>query len=133
MDQQKEIKDLLEDEIRSEIENLSQLKPGEKAHADAVDSLVKLYKLNIEEIENEREFRRKSEESANQDLELQLKEAQLKEQIKARRFGIGVDAAKVVLPLLLYAIVIHKGYRFEETGTITSQTLKGILSKFRPA
>ena len=130
MEQQKEIRDLLEDEIKSEIERLSRLNGEEKARA--ADTLVKLYKLNIEEIQNEREFMRQCEESTNQDIELKLKEAQLKEQIKARRLGIGVDAAKVIAPLAVFAFLTLIGYKFEEEGTMRSKTLQLVWNKFRP-
>lgn len=132
MDNEKEIRDLLEEEIRSEIENLSKLTPGDKAHSDAVDSLVKLYKLNIEEITSEREFMRQSEESTNQDLDLRIKEEQLKEDVKNRYLRLGVEAAGIVLPLVFYGIWMNKGFKFEENGTFTSTTFRGLFNKFRP-
>lgn len=127
-----EIKDLLENEIRSEIKSLSTMEPGSKTHTDAVDSLTKLYKLHIEEIENDRSFMRKSEESANQDFELKLKMAQLDEDIKSRYIRAGVETAGIVLPLMFYGIWMRRGFKFEETGTFTSTTFRGLFNKFRP-
>lgn len=132
MDNEKEIRDLLEEEIRSEFENLSKLSPGEKEHSDAVDSLVKLYKLAIEETGSEREFRLKCEESTNQGLDVKLKAAQLDEDVKTRYFRLGVEAAGIVLPLMFYGIWMKRGFKFEETGTFTSTTFRGLFSKFRP-
>lgn len=127
-----DIRDLLEEEIRAEIQGLAKLNPGEKAHSDAVDSVAKIYKLRIEELASEREFMRKSDETTNQEIELRFKEAQLREQTKDRYARLGADLARVVLPLLFYAAFINKGYKFEETGVVTSQTLRGLLSKFKP-
>lgn len=132
MDEQKEIKDLLEEVIRSEIETLPRLQPGSKEHSEAVDSLTKLYRLHIEETENDRAFLRKSEESTNQDLELRLKKVQLSEDVKTRYFRVGVDVAGIVLPLVFYGIWMRRGFKFEENGTFTSTTFRGLFSKFRP-
>lgn len=132
MADEKEIKDLLEEEIRSEFAKLADLKPGDREHSEAVDSLVKLYKLNIEEIENEREFRRKCDESVNQDLDLKLKAAQFDEDVKQRYLRFGVEAAGVILPLVFYGIWMRRGFEFEKEGTFTSTTFRGLFSKFRP-
>ena len=40
-----EIKNLLKEEIKNEIENLASLDPGSEKHSTAVESLVKLYKV----------------------------------------------------------------------------------------
>lgn len=128
----KTIKDLLEEEIVTEFEKLSSLTPGQKEHSEAVDSLVKLYKLNIEETENERAFMQKSDESALQDVETKLKVEQLNEEVKNRYVRVGVEAAKIVVPLIFYGIWMKRGFKFEETGTFTSTTFRGLFNKFRP-
>ena len=53
----KEMKDLLEEEIKSMIQNLSSLPSGSKEKSTAIDDLVKLYKLRIEETKNEWDFK----------------------------------------------------------------------------
>ena len=131
MDNEKEIRDLLEEEIRSEFGKLSTLNLGSKEHSEAIDSVVKLYKLNIEETENEREFVRKSDESTNADIELRLKETQARDDRLNRYLRVGVEAAGVVLPLVFYGIWMKRGFKFEETGTFTSQTFKGLINKFK--
>lgn len=131
MDNEKEIRDLLEEEIRSEFGKLSTLNLGSKEHSEAIDSVVKLYKLNIEETENEREFMRKCDESTNASIELGLKETQARDDRLNRYLRVGVEAAGVVLPLVFYGIWMRRGFKFEETGTFTSQTFKGLINKFR--
>lgn len=42
--------------------------------------------------------------------------------------GIG----SVVGPLVFYSIWMDRGFRFEEEGTYTSQTFKGLTNKFSP-
>lgn len=118
MENNKKIKELLENEIKSEIEKLKTLTPGTDEHSEAVDSVAKLYKLNTESIENEREFLSKN--------------AQLEEDRKNRYCRLGVDAAGIVLPLIFYGVWMKKGFKFEETGVFTSTTFRGLFNKFRP-
>ena len=127
-----EIKDLLEDEIKTEIENLASLEPGSDKHASAVKSLTELYKLNIEETENERSFVSKCDHELVEEREMQLKTEQLREQKLDRYFRLVIEAAGLVLPLVFYGIWMRKGFKFEETGTFTSTTFRGLFNKFKP-
>ena len=131
MDNEKEIRDLLEEEIKTEFEKLKSLTPGSKEHSEAVDGVVKLYKLNIEETENDRAFRLKCHESTNPDFDLSLRQEQARDDRLNRYLRVGVEAAGVVLPLMFYGIWMKRGFKFEETGTFTSQTFKGLINKFR--
>ena len=124
-----EIKDLLAEEIKTEIRNLSTLEPGSKEKSTAIDNLVKLYKLRIEETKNEWDF---NEKYNAHESDKQFKKAQLEEQVKDRYFRLGVEAAGIILPLIFYGIWMRKGFKFEETGTFTSTTFRGLFNRFRP-
>ena len=123
-----EIKDLLAEEIKTEIRNLSTLEPGSKEKSTAIDNLVKLYKLRIEETKNEWDF---NEKYNAHESDKQFKKAQLEEQVKDRYFRLGVEAAGIILPLIFYGIWMRKGFKFEETGTFTSTTFRGLFNRFR--
>lgn len=41
--------------------------------------------------------------------------------------GVGIGA-----PLIFYNVWMKRGFQFEETGTFTSQTFKGLINKFKP-
>lgn len=112
------IKELLDGEIASAIENLTLLKPGSEEYSAAVESIAKLYKLRIDETEHEHER--------------QQKVNQLDEQVKDRYFRVGLEAAGIILPLAFYAFWMRKGFKFEETGTFTSTTFRGLFNRFRP-
>lgn len=142
-----ELRQLLEDEMKQEIVNLSNLNPGSDEHSIAVDSLAKLYKLKIEEVKTEWDFdekynRRVMEDEHNQkqiDMETeartneeQFKKEQLAEQIKDRYFKYGVEVGLGVLTLMFYGAWMKKGFKFEETGTFTSTTFRGLFNRFRP-
>ena len=124
-----EIRKLLEEEIKTEIRDLSTLEPGSKEKSTAIEDLAKLYRLRIEETRNEWDFDEKYE-SRNSDI--QFKKDQLEEQVKDRYFRFGVEVASIILPLIFYAAWMKRGFKFEETGTYTSTTFRGLFNRFKP-
>ena len=124
-----EIRKLLEEEIKTEIRDLSTLEPGSKEKSTAIEDLAKLYRLRIEETRNEWDFNEKYE---SRDSDIQFKKDQLEEQVKDRYFRFGVEAAGIILPLIFYAIWMKRGFKFEETGTYTSTTFRGLFNRFKP-
>jgi len=124
-----EIRKLLEEEIKTEIRNLSTLEPGSKEKSTAIEDLAKLYRLRIEETRNEWDFNEKYE---SRDSDMQFKKNQLEEQVKDRYFRLGMEVASIILPLIFYGIWMRKGFKFEETGTFTSTTFRGLFNRFRP-
>lgn len=130
------IRDLLNEEIGKEIQALSSLNSGSKEKSTAIDDLTKLYKLRIEESKNEWEYDEKynrrvmEDEAGTRDEE--MKRNQLSEQIKDRYFRLGIAAAELMIPLMFYGIWMKKGFKFEETGTYTSTTFRGLFNRFRP-
>jgi hypothetical protein len=124
-----EIRDLLREEIKTEIQVLSSLQPGSKEKSTAIDALVKLYKMRIEEIKNDWDF---GEKYDARESDRQLEKERLDEQVKDRYFRLGVEAVGIILPLMFYAVWLRRGFRFEETGTYTSTTFRGLFSRFKP-
>lgn len=130
------IREKLETEILNEIKELSNFQTGSDEKKAAIDNLAVLYKLGIEETKIELEaeakrYERGITDEANE-RDIQLKRSQLDEQIKDRYFKIGLEAAGIVLPLMFYATWMKRGLRFEETGTFTSTTFKGLFNRFKP-
>lgn len=130
------IRDLLNEEIGKEIQALSSLDSGSKEKSTAIDDLTKLYKLRIEESKNDWEYdekynRRVMEDEASA-REEEMKRTQLSEQIKDRYFKLGIAAAELMIPLMFYGIWMKRGFKFEETGTYTSTTFRGLFNRFRP-
>lgn len=126
------LRDLLEEEIKKEIGKLSSMQLGTDEHAKAVESLTKLYKVNIEGLESERAFREQCEQDVDRERDWRFKNAQLEEQRKDRYFKLGVDAASIMVPIVFYGVWMHRGFKFEETGTFTSQTFRNLFNRFRP-
>lgn len=124
----KEIKNLLEEEIESQIQNLSNLPDGSKEKSDAIDDLSALYKLRLDEMKITLDH---EEKSNNRKTEERLKEEQLVEQINDRYFKLAITAAEIILPMLFYATWMRKGFKFEETGTFTSTTFRNLFNRFK--
>ncbi len=116
------IRNLLDEEIKAEIEALSSLTFGSKEHLTATENLATLYKLRVDETKTALDFEEKSENRKND----------LAEQVKDRYFKLGIAAAELVLPLMFYAIWMRRGFKFEENGTYTSTTFRGLFNRFRP-
>ena len=130
------IKDLLNEEIAMEIQNLSEFEAGSDKKSSAIDDLAKLYKLRIEENKSEldadEKYDRRVMEGEANTKDDELKQKQLEEQVKERYFRVGVAAAELMVPLIFYGIWMRKGFKFEETGTYTSKTFTGLINRFRP-
>ncbi len=130
------IKNLLNEEISAEIQALSSLATGSKEKSVAIEDLAVLYKLRIEESKLESDAddkynRRVVEENSNTRDE-EFKRMQLNEQVKDRYFKLGMAAADLILPLIFYGVWMRRGFRFEEKGTFTSTTFRGLFTRFRP-
>ena len=141
MDEQ--IRQALANEILSQLNNLSTLEPGSKEQQTAVENVTKLYRLGLEDVKadtdyDEKLYRRDVDAQHEQDeldrqaREEQFKKDQLAEQTKDRYFKLGVEVAGIVLPLIFYATWMKRGFKFEETGTYTSTTFRGLFNRFRP-
>ena len=148
------IKELLNEEIAAEIQAISSLDSGSEEKSKAIEDLAKLYRLRIEETKSEldaedKRSRRTLESEANvRENEIkksqldeqikadvqdeQYKRSQLDEQVKDRYFKLGIAAAELLIPIMFYDIWMRKGFKFEETGTYTSTTFRGLFNRFRP-
>lgn len=148
------IKELLNEEIAAETQAISSLDSGSEEKSKAIEDLAKLYRLRIEETKSEldaedkRSRRTLESEASVRENEIkksqldeqikadvqdeQYKRSQLDEQVKDRYFRLGIAAAELLIPLMFYGIWMRKGFKFEETGTYTSTTFRGLFNRFRP-
>lgn len=149
-----ELKDLLSEEIKTQIQDLSKLDPGSEEKSKAINNLSTLYKLKIDETKMELDFdekqARRKMDNENRLKDDAIKEQQLKdensvrerdelirkeqsaEQVKDRYIKLGIAAAEIILPLIFYSKWMKKGFKFEETGTFTSTTFRGLFNRFKP-
>lgn len=157
----KEIKTLLDAEIKRELEALGNHEPGTEEHSDAIGTLDRLYKLRIEELKIEEDSlknyskleadKRDRERDADiKEREIDLKERQIdnecafrdsdehfkKEQNRGEKIrfwvGVGVQIGLTVGGWIAYSVWYHKGLKFEETGTVCNGMVKNLQSKMLP-
>ena len=133
------IEGLLDDVIKSELEKVkdSIMSPEEKR--TMVEYLVKLNNIQTER----KEVKRKETEMELKHLELEdkievqtddkaYKEVLAKREMLQTFVKGGIEVFGVVAPIMFYSAWMKRGLRFEETGTYTSQTFKGLFGKFKP-
>lgn len=93
--EERNIGELLKEEIADEIEGLSQLEPGSEEHSKAVESLTKLYKLKIEEAKNELDLDEKRErrlmEQEQVEKEAEAKAEQFNEELELKKQQFEMD------------------------------------------
>lgn len=131
-----EIKNLLDEEIKSQINTISSMNVDDENYSKAVDSLVKLHKLRIEETKSITDsenlvYKRETDEETCK-LNEEIRQEQLLEQKKDRYIRIGLDVAGLLVPIMFYSAWMRKGFKFEETGTFTSTTFRGLFGHFKP-
>ena len=133
------IEGLLDDVIKSELEKVkdSIMSPEEKKIT--VEYLVELNSIQTER----KEVKRKETELELKHLELEdkievqtddkaYKEVLMKREMLQTFVKGGIEVFGVVAPIMFYSAWMKRGLRFEETGTYTSQTFKGLFGKFKP-
>ena len=133
------IEGLLDDVIKSELEKVkdSIMSPEEKR--TMVEYLVKLNNIQTER----KEVKRKETELELKHLELEdkievqsddkaYKEVLAKREMLQTFVKGGIEVFGVVAPIMFYSAWMKRGLKFEETGTYTSQTFKGLFGKFKP-
>lgn len=123
------IKSLLDEEIRSEIEEVSKIEVGSDQHKASVDSLAKLLDKHIE--------LEKLEADAQEKYESRVAEQDLKrEQIKnEKRDSVVKNVLTGVSVIGGFGLTVWgtcKSLKFEETGVVTSIMGRGFIQKLLP-
>lgn len=108
-------KTLLDEEIKRVHTQMSKLYPDSKEYAEVEDNWVKLMdrKLEIEKLE----------------LSKAQAEQQVKEERKSRLIKNAIDIGGIILPLSVTVWGAIVSFKFEETGTITSNMGRKFMDK----
>lgn len=123
-----DVREMLEEEIAKQIEAISLLPDGSEEQAIAIDNLAKLYKLKIEDDKIHLDYTERYD-ARMQDAE--LKKSQMDDKTD-RYIKIGADIVIPVATLMFYGIWMNKGFKFEESGSISSTTFRNLIGRFRP-
>lgn len=125
----------LNERIGEHINYLATENIGSEDAGNIIDDTVKLYKLRLDEKQQELESEKLNlekaklaEESKQREQNLVLEKAKLKEQKLSRYFSTGVKVATIVGT----AVFTILGFAREFDGTITSNMLKQNLNFWKP-
>ena len=121
--------ELLNEAIVNGFSELGDTKPGSNERTKAVEDIATLYKLKLE---GDKVHLDHMDKVDARDAEFNQNREQMRAEEKSKWWKFGLDAAGLVLPLAFYGVWMYKGLKFEETGFLTSQTFRGLVSKFRP-
>ena len=117
-----QIIEMIEREIINALSEIKFMEPGSKERDDAMNYVSYLY----ETLNAERKCLVDSRKVDNDE-----------DKNKFDKFisigKLGVEIFGVAGPLMLYNSWMKKGFEFEKTGMITSQTFRGLIGKFKPS
>ena len=90
--------------------------------------------LKTEQFNNDLEFRKAQEEEVKRQNEFDRihTEREREDTKKDNIVDYGIRGAGIILPLIFYGAWLKMGMSFEEKGTFTSATFKGLFNKFKP-
>lgn len=111
------IKNLLQDELKSELEELGKMELGKEEYKVTVDGVTKLTDrlIELEKIENER-----YEKEVERDIETEFKNAQMNDERKHRKVGYLISIGTFVGGMIFTNAMTNKSMRFEKDDTFTS-------------
>ena len=123
------VKNLLREEITDEIGHLSKMEVGSEDYEKTVNGLTKLVdRLNeMEKIEMEKTNSNVENECKIEEQD--LKRQQLEDDKKDRLIRNGLTGVSVIGGLAVTVWGTLKTFKFEETGTITSQAGRQFINK----
>ena len=123
------VQNLLNDEIRREMEALRKIEVGSDEHRVAVDGITKLVdrSLEIEKIDIECD-----EKAKNREIDTELKVKQMNEDRKDRWGRHFTSVLGIVASAGLAVWGTKKSFEFEKEGTITTIMGRGFINKLLP-
>lgn len=113
-----QIKKQIEDELKVRLEEASEMEAGSDEQTKAVNNIEKLHKMKVEY--EEAEARREDEAAKRKDSKVSM------------WVNVGTQVGLAAVGWALYAILHMKDLKFEETGTVSSQTGRNHWGLFKP-
>ena len=120
----REIKEKMEDIVLSKLQELESEEDPEKRKA-LIAEIAKMCAMKNDEEKVSLEWDNSYRDSGTKVEELEDKK-------KDRFVKIGITLLEVVPPLIFYGKWMTRGFKFEETGTYSSPTFRGLIKFFKP-
>ena len=100
------------------------------------DKELKIKQLEVESDRDEMNLLNNREQRESDEIESfedrQSKDKDLKHSTRETVLKTVVEGAAIIVPVVFYGIWMQRGFKFEEEGSITSSTFKGLIGKFKP-
>ena len=122
---------MLEEQIKSSINNLDNHQDGSQDKASAIDDLTTLYKLRIEEAKLEESRIEAQNALIISEREEKSKKAQMNQERVLGSIKLGLEAFSIIGGIVLYATYLNRGFKFEETGSYTSKTFMNLIGRIK--
>ena len=123
------IRNLLQEEIQDEFENLGKMELGSETYKTTVDGLTKLVDRAIEldkfAVESD-------DKDVCRDIDTELKTQQMESEKKDRLVKNGIAIAGIIIPVVVTVWGTILSFKFEEEGTITTILGRGFINKLLP-
>lgn len=121
-----ELNERLDRELARRFEDLENLESGSDAQGKATENIVKLYKMRMEEEKNNVSKEADEDKLLMEKHRLELEAKKASDDKFIRILTTSLTTACTVGSLLAGAHFTAKGFKFEETGTFCSATMKGL-------
>ena len=114
------------EEIQSEFEELKKIEVGSDTYKTAVDGLTKLMDraIEIDKLNVGAEERRDT-----RDVDAELKQEQLEADVKDRKVRNAISFAGIIIPTAVTIWGTLKSLKFEETGTVTTNSGRNFMNR----
>lgn len=126
-----ELNERLDKELERRFEDLENLTTGSDEQGKATDNIVKLYKLRMDENEQESSKNADEDKAVLERHKLELEEQKAKDDKLIRVLTTVTSVGVTIAGFAVGSYWYSKGFKFEETGTICSSTFKGLMRDFR--
>lgn len=130
------IEQLLDQEIASQFEAIKDLELGSEEYKAGIDAIAKLLdkKAELEKINVDASDKslNRAQAQLNHVNEMRLRQEQMDEEKKDRRWRNWLGVAGIAIPSLITVWGTLKSLKFEETGTITTPIGRGFINKLLP-
>lgn len=126
-----DIATMLDREYEETLKAVSNATTGSEEAKWQLQKLNELHKQRMNEIEANQKACQRSDDLYYKEKELQLKEAQMKDDKKDRIVKIVLDGAAILIPVTVSSYWMAKGLKFEENGTFTSRTGQWLSNHLR--
>ena len=119
------IETILQEEIKSEFNELKGMELGTDKYKSTVDGLTKLVDraIKIEELNND------AQDKIYKENELDLKQQQIEEERKDRKVRNSITVASIVIPTIVTIWGTLKTLKFEEVGTVTTNAGRNFMNR----